>query len=137
MLGVLVLAAVWIGASTLAGLTNHQRLETTARGELRLIPVVNATLVQVAGLAALRITHVTVRVYVVKRPLALLGVRVLKCAASVTLQTRPPQRSHVLWTRGTGIVGICWDKAERERAELVAADTHEIGEAARRLSAHE
>ena len=129
--------AGWLFLVAVATPIRQQRLNTNARTELELITVCKTTLVGVAKLAGLAVTELTVRMYFVRRPPSLFGLRVLRCAASLTLQVRPPQRSNILWTRGTGIMGLCWEKGEHGRLELLAADTAEIAAAARQLTANE
>jgi hypothetical protein len=124
---ILVLVAVWVGGSVFVGAARREGLEAGARVELRVMDVIKTTLVGVAPLAHLELTQLTVRVFVVRRRWRdLLGTPVLRCAASLTLRLQPPLRSNVRWTRGKGVVGLCWDDAEQGRGGLLGLDTQEL-----------
>jgi hypothetical protein len=132
---ILVVVAVWVGGSVLVGAVRRERLDSGARAELRVMDVIKTVLVDVAQLANLGLTDITVRVFVVRhRWIELLGTPVLRCVASLTLRIQPPQRSNITWTRGKGVVGLCWDDAERGQVGLLGLDTAALAAIAASLS---
>jgi len=131
----LIVAAAWVGFVAISESLRRERIETGARVELRIVAICKTTLVDVARLANIELTQLTVRVYVVRRSPYLLWDRVFKCVGSITLRIIPPQRSNVVWTRGTGIMGLCWENAElRGELKYLAGDTAGIAKAAQTMS---
>lgn len=132
----LVVAAIWVGYVAISESIRRARIETGAQMELRIIAICKTTLVDVARIATVDITQLTVRAYLIRRPPYLLWERVLKCIGSISLRIIPPERSNVVWSRGTGIMGLCWENAEvQHHLRFLAGDTNDIANAAKTLSA--